>query len=155
MTDYKEYPMERSDTLCHHSKLWSLPMLDEESFPVRGGPTCIPYCKPLDNGLFMIGSLTDGAILCPINGTHISSCRVTSGEYHSPYMVMDDRSNTILDMADYRWGYFCLANGIFDPLLYNARVRTDTSPVWVLKIQGNFSPPIDHSYELFHFYGRD
>ena len=31
--DYREYPTELSDTLCHHSKLWSLPMLDEESFP--------------------------------------------------------------------------------------------------------------------------
>jgi hypothetical protein len=74
---YKEYPTEFLDILCHYSKLWSLPMLDEESFPVRGGPTCIPYCQPLDNGLFMIRDLTDGTILCPINGTHIQSCWVT------------------------------------------------------------------------------
>jgi hypothetical protein len=42
-------------------------------------------------------------------------------------------------MADYRCGYFRLANDIFDPLLYNARVRTDTTPVWVLELQGNYS----------------
>jgi hypothetical protein len=69
-------------------------------------------------------------------------------------MVMDDRSNTILDMADYRCGYFRLANNIFNPLLYNARVRTDTTSVWVLELQGNFSPPIDYAYEVFHFYRR-
>jgi hypothetical protein len=103
----------------------------------------------------MIGNLTDGTILCPINGTHIPSCRVTSEEYRSPYMVIDDRCNTILDMADYRCGYFRLANVIFEPLLYNARVRADTTPVWVLELQGNFSPPVDYAYEVFHFYGRD
>ena len=59
----------------------------------------------------MIGDLQDGTILCPINGTHIPSCRVTSKEYPSPYLVMDECSNTILDMADYRCGYFRLANG--------------------------------------------
>jgi hypothetical protein len=130
-------------------------MLDEESFPVRGRPTCIPYCKPLDNSLFMIGSLPDGTILCPINGTHIPSCRVTSGEYHSPYMVMDYRSNTILDVADYRCGYYRLANDILDPLLYNARVQTDATPVWVLELQGNYSPPPHYAYEVFYFYERD
>jgi hypothetical protein len=70
--DYKEYLTELLDTLCHHSNLWSLPMLDEEFFPVRGGPTCIPCCQPLDNGLFMIENLTEKTILCPINGTHTS-----------------------------------------------------------------------------------
>ena len=68
---------------------------------------------------------------------------------------MHERSNTILDMADYRCGYFRLANDIFDLLLYNAYVRTDTTPVWVLELKGDFSPPIDHAYEVFHFYGKD
>ena len=54
-------------------------------------------------------------------------------------------------MADYRCGYFRLANYIFDYLLYNAYVRTDTTPVWVLELKGDFSPPTDHAYEVFHF----
>ena len=48
-----------------------------------------------------------------------------------------------------------MANDIFDPLLYNAHIRTDTSSVWVLVLQGNFSPPKDCAYEVFYYYGKD
>ena len=67
---------------------------------MRGGPTCIPGCAPFDDGLFMIGNLHDGDILCPVQGTRIPSNRVSSGQYQSPYLVQDSRSGDIIDAAD-------------------------------------------------------
>jgi hypothetical protein len=71
--DYREYPTTREDTLCHHDELFSLPFLDEKMFSVRSGPTRIPNLAPIDDGLFMIGNLTDGTILCPVHGTRTPS----------------------------------------------------------------------------------
>jgi hypothetical protein len=129
--DYREYPTEICDTLRHYSELWSLPTSYEEAFPVRGGPTCIPRCAPYDDGLFLIAEVSTGDVLCPVNGTSIPIHRVQEGSYKSPYLVQDDRSQTIIDMADYRCGYARLANDIFDSRLYTCMIRTDTSP-WVL-----------------------
>ena len=89
-----------------------------------------------------------------MNGTYIPSCRVTSNEYRSPYMVMNKRSNTILDMADYRCGYFRLANDIFDPLLYNEYVRTDMTLVWVLELKGDLVHPQIMHTKYFIFMDR-
>ena len=111
--DYREYPIETSDTLRHYSELCSLPTLYDEVFPVRGGPTCIPRCAPYDDGLFLIAHVINGDVLFPVHGTNIPIKRVKDGKYRSPYLVQDDRSQTIIDMADYRCGYARLANDIY------------------------------------------
>jgi hypothetical protein len=89
----------------------------------------------------MIGPLHDGDILCPVQGTRIPSKRVTNGQYRSPYMIQDHRSGDIIDAADYRCGYHRLANDILEPTMYNARLRTDTSPVWTLDVIEEWVPP--------------
>ena len=153
--DYREYPTTAKDTLRHHQQLWSLPYVAEEAFPVRGGPTCIPGCAPFDDGLFMIGNLHDGDILCPVQGTRIPSNHVSSGQYQSPYLVQNSRSGDVIDAADYRCGYHRLANDILETTMYNARLRTDTSPTWTLVFIGNWDSPRNWAYEVYWFYGKD
>jgi hypothetical protein len=153
--DYREYPTTARDTLRHHRQLWSLPYTAEEAFPVGGGHTCIPGCAPFDDGLFMIGPLHDGDVLCPVQGTRIPSKRVTNGQYQSSYIIQDHRSGDIIDAAEFRFGYHRLANDILEPKMYNARLRTDTSPVWTLVVIGDWEPPHEWAYEVLWFYGKD
>jgi hypothetical protein len=81
---------------------------------VRGGPTCIPRYAPLDDGLFLISPVDNGDVICPIHGTNIPMHSVKDGKYRSPYLIEDDRCQTVIDIADYRCGYARLANDIFD-----------------------------------------
>jgi hypothetical protein len=102
--DYREYPTEQLETLRHYSELWSLPTRYEEVFPVRGGPICIPRCAPFDDGLFLISHVNAGDVLCPVYGINNPIHRIHDGKYRSPYLVQDDRFQTVIDLADYRCG---------------------------------------------------
>ena len=39
--------------------------------------------------------------------------------------------------------------------MYNARLRTDTSPVWTLVVIGDWEPPQNWAYEVYWYYGKD
>jgi hypothetical protein len=121
---------------------------------VRGGPTCIPRCSPYDDGLFLISPVQSGAVLRLVHGTEIPTHRVQDRQYRSPYLVQDDRCQTVIDIADYRCGYARLANDILDSRLSTCMIRTDMNP-WVLVATKNMKLPKSYGMEMYCYYEQD